>query len=303
MLDCEKNNCIENNDKVGAEDVYFSSTINLSSITINQGESLLSIINKLDQQITLLKNRNIEIFYNDLVVEGECINKELIVDEQGRTKIKLSLDTTCIVEDSGCGCQGIEDDFIITASKYNLCGLQTATLISDCNNTVWYNQNGAEVGVGSNLIINTGGSYYAKCDGKTSNIIVITKTANCENYVYTKTKIFNKQCSNGYVGTSVAYSKNYTSVISYSDAMFQADLDSSNFETEGIAKANSEGTCIYVCPTPTNNTGCFEVYLSNAKCTNLPTPIPVPIPTSPTPVVPTPVAVCNLSINVSNIQC
>lgn len=303
MLDCNSN-CNEDSGKLSLYDIVASEGIVFNNIVINKGDNIISILNKFDQVITELKNQNIEIFYNDIETSGDCLHKELVTDElTQRKKIVLSLDSECIVEESGCGCGStIEDDFIITSNKYSICGLQTATLESSCTETTWYNQNNQEVGTGQQLIVSISGTYYAKCQGKTSNLVVISKQSNCENYVYTKRKLFYKQCATGYVGTAIDYSKDYVSVISYSDAQFQAQLDEVNFNNEGQSLANVEGDCIYKCPTPTSDSG-FNVYLSNAKCTNLPIPIPVPVPVSPTPVPTVPVPTCSINIQVSNIQC
>lgn len=269
MLESKCNEC---EGKILGEDIVFSSNIYLSSITINKGETLLSVIKKLDNQITLLKNNPIQVLYENIETEG-CITKSL-ESVNNISKIKLSLDNDCVIENSTCGgCEELQ--VIITASRYNICDLQTSTLTvsSGCtNNIVWYNQTNSEIGTGTSVIVNNAGSFYAKCGNKVSNVITITKQLNCNNYVYTKVKQFVKECDTDYTGTAVVYTKNYTSVISYNNALELAIQDEINFNTEGQNLANSTGSCIYNPPVVPTGNSCFQVYLTNAQCTNLPVP-------------------------------
>jgi len=291
------------------ENVYNSSCIevgedlNLGSIVVKQGDNLTEIIKKIDVVLNNIKNSSVQFFYNDLIIDDDCIIKSLVDNGQGVMQIHLSLNPDCINT-----CCNEESVFVITATKYDICGFQNTTLISTCTNTSWYNQYNNLIGTGTHQIISSSGSYYAVCDGKTSNVIHIGYQSECPTYTYTRVKTFYKECEDNYTGTSFTYSKTYTSVLSYQDAINMADNDTT-FDTEGQAQADL-GECIFNPPIPVVES-CFNVYLTNAVCsvippTPLPIPVPIPTPTiTPTPVpVPLPVPVaCVLSIGISNITC
>lgn len=281
--------------------VFVDETLQLCTFKINKNENLTSIIKKIDDVLCNIKNESIEFIYDDLVIDDGCIIKSLVIDDDGRTKIHLSLNPDCIVAP-------VTDSFIITASKYDICGFQSTTLISGESGTSWYNQSNQLVGTGNTLIVLTGGSYYATNNtGEKSNVIQINYSSVCPSFIYTKTKTFYKECSNDYTGTAYTYSKTYTSPISFNNAISLSNADT-NFDLEGQLQANSNGTCIYNTPIP-ETAECFNVYLSNAICSVvppipvvIPTPIPIPIPTSSPVPIPVPVN-CTLNISINNIQC
>jgi hypothetical protein len=65
-------------------------------------------------------------------------------------------------------------------------------------------------------------------------------------YTSTRTQNFSRQCLPGYLGTSVEFSKNYTSVVNQADADSIAANDSANYNVLGQAfanDANNGGTC------------------------------------------------------------
>lgn len=79
-------------------------------------------------------------------------------------------------------------------------------------------------------------------------------------FTYTKTQSFQRNnCGGGQEGSSVTYSKNYTSNLSYDHAWFLASQDTSTFNTEGQTYANSNGACI----TPITYTP-FRLVINNA---------------------------------------
>lgn len=82
---------------------------------------------------------------------------------------------------------------------------------------------------------------YAAAEGAGPNPIVQQITINAT-YTFTasKTGQFTKQCSSGYEGSVVNFSKDYTSTTSQADAEAAANA---NFNTEGQAYANANGTC------------------------------------------------------------
>jgi hypothetical protein len=53
-------------------------------------------------------------------------------------------------------------------------------------------------------------------------------------------------CSSGYSGSTVSFSRTYTSTISQADADAQAAADTTSFNTAGQAYANANGTCTLV---------------------------------------------------------
>ena len=299
------NNVISSTDSTplyNSGNVFVDEALQLCTFKINKDETLTSIIRKIDDVLCNIKNEALEFFYDDLVIDDGCIIKSLVTGEDGRTKIHLSLNPSCITVEP------TTDSFIITASKYDICGFQSTTLISGESGTSWYNQNNELIGTGNNLIVLNGGSYYATNSvGVKSNVIQVNYTSVCPSFIYTKTKTFYKECSTGYTGSAYTYSKTYTSPISFSDAISLSNADT-NFDLEGQLQANLNGTCIYNVPVP-ETVECFNVYLSNAVCSVLPpipvvipTPVPVPVPTSSPVPIPVPVA-CTLNISISNIQC
>lgn len=67
-------------------------------------------------------------------------------------------------------------------------------------------------------------------------------------YTQTKSQSFNRNnCPSGQSGSSVVYSKTYTSYISEADLMLKIRSDESNFNAEGQANANSQGSCSTSC--------------------------------------------------------
>lgn len=292
---------IDSTSLYNSNNVFIDEALQLCTFKINKNETLTSIIRKIDNVLCGIKNESIEIVYDDLIIDDGCIIKSLVTGEDGRVKIHLSLNPDCIVAP-------VVDSFIITASKYDICGFQSTTLVSEEAGTSWYNQDNQLIGTGNTLIVLTGGSYYATNNaGEKSNVIQINYNSVCPSFIYTKTKTFYKECSEGYTGTAYTYSKTYTSPISFNDAIALAN-DDTNFNLEGQLQANMNGTCIYNTPVP-ETAECFNVYLSNAICSVvppipvvIPNPVPVPVPTSSPVPIPVPVA-CTINISISNIQC
>lgn len=69
-----------------------------------------------------------------------------------------------------------------------------------------------------------------------------------EVFTYTKSEQFRKNnCTGGQQGTFVTYSKTYTSYISEIDLQAKIQADSTNFNNEGQAYANSNGSCSSSC--------------------------------------------------------
>lgn len=71
-----------------------------------------------------------------------------------------------------------------------------------------------------------------------------------EEFTEVKTRQFQKNnCSSGLSGSWVTYSKTYTSYISEDDLQNQIYSDEANFNSEGQANANANGTCSASCQT------------------------------------------------------
>lgn len=65
-------------------------------------------------------------------------------------------------------------------------------------------------------------------------------------YTFTRTESFTKNnCDTGYQGGSVPYNKDYTSLVSLSDAQSKASADTS-YSAEGQANANANGDCTLI---------------------------------------------------------
>lgn len=344
MLEKCNINCIETEgdlgfipctDTIKTDCVILGEDMNLCSIDIKSTDSLKKIISAFDKVLCTIKDKTIEVVYEDIDTTGSCITKALITNTiTGKKTIKLGLDNTCLCN-TVIDCQPIAvSPFLISASDYSICGTQVAVLTSTTNNTIWYDQSGTVIGNGFIKSVSRGGLYYASSGNKISNVINIVYQVVCDTYSYTKVKNFYKSCPDGSSSSEYTYSKVYLSEISYQDATIKADLDSSLFDQQGQSIINQTGTCID--GNPPTSTGCFNIILSSGTCgsvpnspspviiptpspspspvvipssnpvspvpTAIPSPSPVVIVPTPSPVVPTPVS-CNLSIEVTNTSC
>jgi len=76
-------------------------------------------------------------------------------------------------------------------------------------------------------------------------------------YKYVRSQTFTRgDCASGYEGTSVVFSKTYTSTVSLADAQAQAAADT-GFNTEGQAYANINGSCVIPPVYTASRTGTF----------------------------------------------
>lgn len=139
----------------------------------------------------------------------------------------------------------------ITASTTTIQPNEFAGLTStNCNGiTYWYGNSGY-VGMGETLIIGAG-TYYAKCFttcglSANSNTLVInasttTYTAN-RSGVFSRNNCGNNQCEEPCSGSTVTFTKTYTSTVSQSAADLLA-LNDTTFNSQGQIYANTNGSC------------------------------------------------------------
>lgn len=250
--------------------------------------SLLSYIQQwicsyIDENVKVTSGDNSTGFLYDKIETGDCLDKTVTEDEFGNQKVKISINMGCltkalplcftiqpseciIIDNSGLPCIPQPTVPVISRSNTTLIG-------TNCNGTIeWYTSNNQLVGTGANFIGNANTTYYAKCvtscgTSQNSNTIQIP---NINTYTAIRKAVFIKECglntcSMPCFGTSIEFSKTYTSNISQSDAESKAENDS-GFALEGQAKVNAEGTCTCpdcncVFPTYNNN-----IVITNATC-------------------------------------
>lgn len=206
----------------------------------------------------------------DKIIVGECVRKQKTLIN-GAEHLILYLDFNCIAANLPTCVEVIPDcitvdinggstsSFNLTANKTQICGQETATLTAtNCSTGItWYKDNQVIVN-NSNILSATAGVYYAVCNGINSNAITITNTGDCNSssFTYTRTQSFTKNdCNTDCTGTSVSFSKTYTSSISQAAAQSQATNDLT-FVTSGQALANLNGTCINCSCVPTDVLTC-----------------------------------------------
>lgn len=142
----------------------------------------------------------------------------------------------------------------ITATTTSLQPNEFAGLTStNCNGIVYWYGNSGYAGIGETLVVGAG-TYYAKCStdcGMSANSNVVVITTNTITYTATRNAVFtrnncgNNQCEEPCSGSSVTFSKTYTSTVSQSAADLSA-LNDVAFNTEGQVFANTSGTCACV---------------------------------------------------------
>lgn len=250
--------------------------------------SASSLLSYIQQWICTFEDEKVKItsgdestgYLYDKIETGDCISSSVVEDVNGVQKLRISLDFECIatklplcftiqpseciiIDNSGLPCNPQPTTPIISRTNLTLFG-------TNCNGTIeWYNSDNQLIGSGGNFVGLPNTTYYAKCvtacgASVNSNSIGIP---NITSYTATRKAIFIKECgvnecSVPCIGSSIEYTKVYTSIISQADADSKAENDAL-FSAEGQAKVNSDGTC--VCP----DCNCvFPVYNNNVVITN-----------------------------------
>lgn len=262
---------------------------------IGEDVSLSEFLTSLQTYLCTLKDENVKVTPNDTtsgylfdkIITGDCINSTVNLNEvTGERKLLLSLDFDCIldkikdnIEIPQCytiDCVSCEDNPSCTPQPItpvitHTIGASNATLIcQNCNlgyNT-WY-KDGVVVGYTNTITVDQAGVYTARnttaCGvSEDSNSITIPEFIT---YTYTRTGIFTRNncgfngCGVSCIGTSVPFSKVYTSPLSQAHAQSIANSDT-QFPILGQNNANLLGQCN--CP----SCECTEPTIGNHQIIN-----------------------------------
>lgn len=241
---------------------------------LNISEDILTqvnLLNAIQEWICNYSDQNVKItpsdatsgFLDDKIILGDCLEKTIIVDDNGNQQLKISLDFTCIanriptcfeiqtpscvtVDCTPCGgtCTPQPTLPVITRINSVLTG-------SNCNGLIeWFNSNDSLIATGNTYIGESNEKYYAKCstrcgESASSNTITIP---NIITYTNTRTARFVRNncgvnsCNIPCIGTSITFTKTYTSIISQENVDSQAENDD-NFPIDGQNYANTTGAC------------------------------------------------------------
>lgn len=203
----------------------------------------------------------------DKITVGDCLKKTIRTGLDNVQSVHIEIDFPCLssrmptcVEVNCAECTGGgggTGTFSISASTNVVCGTNTAQLTAqNCSSTVTWFKGSVNVGTGNTYTADAG-TYHATCGGVTSNAVTITNSGACSSTTFTATRsqsFTRNNCGNGCTGTSVTFSKTYTSQVSQANAEQLASNDSS-YDSEGQTYANQNGTCNCGC-TPSGALSC-----------------------------------------------
>ena len=268
---------------------------------VSGNTNLTKILEILDQKLALLEsngtgtggNGKVKVDIDDLNPDylGDKIEVEepLDIEITENKTVKITLDETVLLETlldeavvlmqtSGCPTTSLCEDCtpepttpVISSNLVTVRPNEIATLTStNCNGTtIWYSA-GTYIGQGTS-IQSGAGIYTAKCQtvcglGSFSNTVNIT--LNNTTYTASRSNNFTRNncgvnaCEEPCTGSTVTFTKTYTSTVSQEAADLLAANDAS-FASEGQLFANTQGTCSCLqttLPTFTN------VTLNNPTC-------------------------------------
>lgn len=256
-----------------------------STETISQTNLLLALQNYLctmqDIKVKAGQGDASSGYLIDKLQQGDCIILSLVEDDFGNQKVKVSVDIPCIstkIEqcftintDSCIEVKPVVGDCLPKPLTPVISKNGTTLTGVNCNGVLqWFNSNNQLIGTGLTVSVSTGDKYFARCantcgESINSNIVdvpvstIYTKTRTA---IFTRNNCGTNECSVPCIGTSVTYTKTYTSTISQEHANSLAENDVT-FALDGQAQANATGTC-----TCSDCNCVFPIYNSNVIVTN-----------------------------------
>ncbi len=239
------------------------------------------ICNRQDINVKVTPADSTSGYLYNKITTGDCLFSSVIIDDlTNEQKLKISIDWPCVIAKIPT-CFEIQTNNCIIIDNSDLpCNpqpsLPTITKVgtflsgTNCNGSLqWYNLNDVLIGSGNSIEVPANNTYYARCMtacGYSEKSLPVNLPP-VFNFTKTRKAIFTKECgvnecSVQCLGSSIEYTKTYTSTISQDDANSKAENDAV-FAIEGQTKVNLEGSCTCL------DCNCvFPVYNSNIVVTN-----------------------------------